>query len=618
MTKAIKLSMFCILVFHFIIIIVYSFGKDINYFQDEVEKEFFNIIRKKNELFQERKSIDTELFGRKIKAIIKEFDEIRKIAKKGKNKVTEGAALLHIAGCYKYLDDVKKTNKIYNKIVNKSEYYPKRTVALAYLSLGRLAIGQSDYVKASRYFEAIISKYPNQEDVVYEANLWEARSFALNKEYDKAAASYDKLVKLYPDDQQLMEEAGRHNALWAKIQSKKVKKVIRIGCLNDVTGPTSDVGKDMALGIREAIGYVNDHGGINGKKIELYQYDYGYRVPEAITTYKRFRDYDKVIMVLGWGTGDTEALSPIVKRDKMPYLSSSFSAYLSDPKKNPYNFGYATDYSTNARACIITWYEEIWMKSAKWKEARESGRKPRFVCFYSFSTPYSSAPIKAIKNQAKILKFEIGPDQNVSLVASDTKSQVLAAKAFKPDVVWHGNTTVSVATTINEAYALGLRADHIVNNWGFDRNLVRLCRKAAEGVIGAATCAFYGMDVPYMDKVIEYTKKINPGIPQEIRDIHTVQAWVKVQMAKDAIMMADKKGELNGPGIKTAFENFRNWSPFNTPGALGKAPVTFNSRDHRPSSVSMIYIIKGGDIKLLKKMDMRARYPDLWLTWLGW
>ncbi len=39
---------------------------------------------------------------------------------------------------------------------------------------------------------------------------------------------------------------------------------IRIGALNDTTGATSDVGKDYALGIAEAVHYLNDMGGVNG------------------------------------------------------------------------------------------------------------------------------------------------------------------------------------------------------------------------------------------------------------------------------------------------------------------------------------------------------------------
>jgi branched-chain amino acid transport system substrate-binding protein len=60
---------------------------------------------------------------------------------------------------------------------------------------------------------------------------------------------------------------------------------IKIGGLTDCTGATSDVGKDYALGLAEAFNYVNDTGGINGKKIKYTWFDYGYRIPEAITKY---------------------------------------------------------------------------------------------------------------------------------------------------------------------------------------------------------------------------------------------------------------------------------------------------------------------------------------------
>ena len=42
---------------------------------------------------------------------------------------------------------------------------------------------------------------------------------------------------------------------------------VKVGALSDMTGATSDVGKDYALGIAEAIHFVNDNGGVNGKQI---------------------------------------------------------------------------------------------------------------------------------------------------------------------------------------------------------------------------------------------------------------------------------------------------------------------------------------------------------------
>ncbi len=383
---------------------------------------------------------------------------------------------------------------------------------------------------------------------------------------------------------------------------------IKIGALNDTTGATSDVGKDFALGIAEAIHYVNDTGGVNGKTIKLYQFDYGYRIPEALTKYKLFQRL-KVAAVLGWGTGDTEALSPTITKDKMPYVSASYSGHLTDPKKTPYNLFAATDYSTNARAAITAWFD------TKWPKHKDYGkRKPRFQCSYMFASAYCSAPIKAVKDQAELLGFDVGPDQDTSLTAIDTKSQVLSMKEFKPDLVWHGNTTMSVAATVRDAYALGLGAAHIVNNWGFDENLPRLAGDAAEGVMGAAVCAFYGENVPVMDKVVEYGKKYNPGIPTEKRLIRTIQAWANVLALREALVRADKSGGLDGENIlKKGFETFKGLDI-----GLRVPPLTYTAEDHRVAGKVPIYEIKGGKIVLLATPDLKGRWPDKWMSWLGW
>jgi branched-chain amino acid transport system substrate-binding protein len=398
-------------------------------------------------------------------------------------------------------------------------------------------------------------------------------------------------------------------ALVAGFSASTEAATIKVGALNDMTGATSDVGKDYALGIAEAIHYVNDNGGVNGKKIKLYQFDYGYRVPEALTKYKLFKRL-KVVAVLGWGTGDTEALSPTVTKDKMPYVSASYSGHLTDPKKTPYNLFFATDYSTNARAAITAWFDK------KWPQHPDYGkRKPRFVTSYMFASPYCSAPIKAIKDQAEILGFDIGPDQNVSLFAIDTKSQVLAMKDYKADLVWHGNTTMSVAATVRDAYALGLGAAHIANNWGFDENLPRLAGKASEGVMGAAVCAFFGEDVPLMDKVVEYAKKYNPGIPVEKRLIRTVQGWGDVMILWEALKRADTAGDLSGEGIlKKGFETMKNFDI-----GLGAPPVTYTATDHRVAGQVPIYEIKDGKFKIVEKVDLKGRWPQKWANdWIGW
>jgi len=390
---------------------------------------------------------------------------------------------------------------------------------------------------------------------------------------------------------------------------------VKIGGIMDTTGATSDVGKDYAIGMSDAYKYINSQGGVNGKEIKFTWFDYGYRIPEAITKYKMLKRIGNVV-IMGWGTGDTEALSPTVNKDQIPYVSASYSAHLTDPKKTPYNLFFSSDYSTNARACITAWFD------MKWKNHPEFGkRKPRFACVYMFASPYASAPIKAIKDQATILGFEIGPDQDVSLFALDTKSQIMALKEFKPDLLWHGNTTMSVAATIRDAYALGLGANHIVNNWGFDENLPRLAGEAAEGVMGATPCAFFNQpNVKFMDIVVKSAEQYSPGVPLGKRLIRTVQAWGDALITWEALKRADKKGvDVTepgcGPGImKEGFETFRDFDI-----GLGAAPISFTATDHRPATGCIVQEWKGGKFQVVENVDLKKRWPDLWETkWLGW
>src|SRR5882762_3931453 len=83
---------------------------------------------------------------------------------------------------------------------------------------------------------------------------------------------------------------------------------IKVGGIFDLTGMPTYEGKPFAQGVRDGVSWTNDNGGINGKKIRLVDVDYGYKIPEAVAAYKRMVGDEKVIMINGWGTGDTEGL----------------------------------------------------------------------------------------------------------------------------------------------------------------------------------------------------------------------------------------------------------------------------------------------------------------------
>ncbi|MDP1601815.1 MAG: ABC transporter substrate-binding protein, partial [Legionella sp.] len=306
---------------------------------------------------------------------------------------------------------------------------------------------------------------------------------------------------------------------------------IKIGGIFDITGATSDVGADYAVAAKDAVGYINANGGINGKKLEIAANDYAYKIPDAVNLYKTYKD-DGIYLIQGWGTGDTNALKEMVTADKIVYMSASYDTGISDPSKTPYNFFVGTSYGDSIKAAM-QFVADTWT---------DKSRKPKVVFIYP-DHPYGKNPIPAGKEMAAALGIEIGPDQDVSLKATEAVSQLTAMKAFNPDFAWIGGTAASTAVIIKDAAKLGLDTKFFCNVWGFNENLVKLAGEAArERAYGMVPFTMWGDNVPGMKPIMEMHKKNHPN------DTHAqpyVQGWTSMMVMWEAFKIADKKNALN-------------------------------------------------------------------------
>ena len=119
------------------------------------------------------------------------------------------------------------------------------------------------------------------------------------------------------------------------------KKVIRVGILNDESGPAAAIGKPFAVGKRILAAQVNAGGsGIlpEGWKVELVEKDHGYNPGKAEQAYKEIKDN---IWFIGtsFGTPNTLPLRPFLKQDNMvafpASLSSEMAAFEFTPPAGP-------------------------------------------------------------------------------------------------------------------------------------------------------------------------------------------------------------------------------------------------------------------------------------------
>lgn len=368
---------------------------------------------------------------------------------------------------------------------------------------------------------------------------------------------------------------------------------IKVGGIFDLTGVTSDVGKTYAQGFRDAVAWTNENGGIDGKKIRVVEVDTGYKIPETVAAYKRMVGDEHVILINGWSTGDTEALKGQVTQDKVPYVSASFSAHLTDPAKTPYNFFVGPSYSDGLRAWL-TWVKE---------DFKDKSRKPR-VAFYYGDSAYGKSPIEAGRQFCKENGIDLVDEEVLPGVFQDATSQLLNTKQKGAEYVYIQVTTTGVSTVLKDAKKLGLNIKFGTNAYGMSEALPAVAHEAAEGVTGVVPHAPFGENVPGMKRIVDYHKKNHPN---DTHDAVYVRGWTYVLTWSEALKRADKAGHLDGPGVKAAMESLHDFDL----GGL-TTPVTYTSSDHRPTTKVPIYMVKGGKLVKVKDYDM-PRKPE----WLG-
>jgi branched-chain amino acid transport system substrate-binding protein len=370
--------------------------------------------------------------------------------------------------------------------------------------------------------------------------------------------------------------------LFGAAGSASAQDEIFVGILDDTTGATAQLGVEFAAAKRAALDWVNAHGGVNDKKIAYEAVDYGYKAPAAITIYKRWTSGSKKpALIFGYGTADTEALTGFTNDDKIPFLSHSFSAKLTDPEAKsgkvdrgtPYNFFHGPSYSDGCRA-VVTWAMD------DWKSKGQSG-KPKFV-FMGDNHPFPNSPKEACLAAAEELGFEMLPAIQYSLRPGDFKAQCLTLRESGAHYAYLANTGDGNVALLKSCATLDVKAKFLTNIWGYSEIVMNAVGEAANGVVMPLHVKPWGTDAPGMKLVSD----IAEGKP---RSTYYIAAVCTIFYAKEAMEWADKNGGITGENVRKGLTQQKDWVPKGLEGMC--APATWTEDDHR--SVVKVDVVEG-------------------------
>jgi branched-chain amino acid transport system substrate-binding protein len=125
---------------------------------------------------------------------------------------------------------------------------------------------------------------------------------------------------------------------------------IKVGQTVPFSGPASayaTIGKTQAA----YINMINEQGGVNGRKINLIQYDDAYSPPKAVEQVRKLVESDEVLLTFQIiGTPSNAAVQKYLNQKKVPQLFAATGASkFTDPKNFPWTLGFNPNYFVEGR-----------------------------------------------------------------------------------------------------------------------------------------------------------------------------------------------------------------------------------------------------------------------------
>ena len=97
---------------------------------------------------------------------------------------------------------------------------------------------------------------------------------------------------------------------------------IKVGGIMDLSGPIAFLGKGVRDGAMIYFNYINDNGGVHGRKINYLTEDDGYQSPRAVQACKKLVTRDKVFCLFGVvGSAQVYAMYPFLEARGVPIIT---------------------------------------------------------------------------------------------------------------------------------------------------------------------------------------------------------------------------------------------------------------------------------------------------------
>jgi ABC-type branched-subunit amino acid transport system substrate-binding protein len=316
-------------------------------------------------------------------------------------------------------------------------------------------------------------------------------------------------------------------------------KEILIGSCSALDGPAGELGKQTVLGAKTYLNYINDAGGVNGRKVNLITFNDGYEPGKAIDCFNHLLQKNIFAAAFFVGTPTAAKYVPMAEANKVPLVGLFTGAQLLHEPFKPHVISVRASYFDETREQVDHLWKDLGIR--------------KFGVIYqddAFGAAILSGVRKALEHHGETLTI-LGSFPRNTVDVGDAIKQV---KASAPEAVILAGTYKPVAEIVKQSHAAGWHPLFSTVSFVGTEAFIAQAGKDADGtVITQVVPPYTREDLP---TVVLYNKLLKQYYPLQKPNFVSFEGFVDALVVCEGLKLAG--ADLTRAKFISAIESMHN------------------------------------------------------------
>ncbi len=355
---------------------------------------------------------------------------------------------------------------------------------------------------------------------------------------------------------------------------------IKIGSFQALSGPVAAIGVPVKKGLDAYFNWVNNNGGIYGRKINLIVADDAFNPSNTVVEVKRLVESDKVFaLVCGLGAPGNLAVMDYVEAQKVPYIYQAAGAGILTIPPKRYIFGVQPNYTTEGAIAAKYLVEQ---------------KKAKRIAIVYRNTDDGKEELNSFKKTLSAKNINLAAEIPIEPTATDFSSNIVKLTEANVDSILVMLFVPQSSNFVKQAKQFGLtKQNYLLTYSNADPTFAAIA--GADMAVGVEALAWVNVD--FTDQNAHFLKVYQATFSGQIPNAYAVAGMIAAEVFTEGVKRAGKN--LTREKLISALESMNKWVGLISP-MISYGPINIK-KDKARLGVQTMYILKFKEDGTLEK-----------------